>query len=191
MHTISLEIPVAELGGDQQVVGVYATTSRQQMSVLSSGAGSAAPALSGGWVQVARQGNPLFNEVLVAIQDKDLYSRTKPSTDASLFQKYASTPELAALVNAITFGGMSVAPTTNRTDLVGIFIPDMLRVDLSTGPGPARRRRRQLPGLPGRCRLLEPEHLRRGHAAQRRPGRVRRRQRSPAAGPTAGATATT
>jgi hypothetical protein len=134
MHTIALEIPVAELGGDQQIVGVYATTSRQQMAVLSSGAGSAAPAFSGGWVQVARQGNPLFNEVLVAIKDKDLYSRTKPSTDASLFVQYASTPELASLVNTITFGGMAVAPTTNRTDLVGIFIPDMLRVDLSTGP---------------------------------------------------------
>ena len=96
IHTIALEIPVSELGGDQQVVGVYATTSRQQMSVLSSGAGSAGPALSGGWVQVARQGNPLFNEALVALKDKDLYSRTKPSTDASLFQQYASTPELAA-----------------------------------------------------------------------------------------------
>ncbi len=134
MHTISLEIPVAELGGDQQVVGVYATTSRQQMAVLTSGAGSSAPALTGPWVQVARQGNPLFNEVLVALKDKDLYSRTKPSSDASLFQGYASTPELAALVNAITFGGMSVAPTTGRTDLVGIFIPDMIRVDLSTAP---------------------------------------------------------
>lgn len=133
MHTISFEIPVSELGGDQQIVGVYATTSRQQMSVLASGAGSSTPALSGGWVQVARQGNPLFNEVLVALKDKDLYSRTKPSSDASLFQQYASTPELAALVNAITFGGMNVAPTTGRTDLVGIFIPDMLRVDLSTG----------------------------------------------------------
>lgn len=133
MHTIALEIPMSELGGDQQVVGVYATTSRRQMSVLTSGAGSSAPALSGGWVQVARQGNPLFNEVLVALKDKDLYSRTKPSSDVALFQQYASTPELAALVNAITFGGMSVAPTTGRTDLVGIFIPDMLRVDLSTG----------------------------------------------------------
>jgi hypothetical protein len=134
IHTISLEIPVAELGGDQQVVGVYATTSRQQMAVLSSGAGSAAPALSGGWVQVARQGNPLFNEVLVALKDKDLYGRTKPSSDAALFAQYANTPELANLVNTITFGGKAVAPTTGRTDLVGIFIPDMLRVDLSTGP---------------------------------------------------------
>jgi hypothetical protein len=134
IHTISLEIPVTELGGDQQIVGVYATTSRRQMAVLSSGAGSTAPVLSGGFVQVARQGNPLFNEALVALKDKDLYSRTKPSSDASLFQQYASTPELAALINAITFGGQAVAPTSNRTDLVGIFIPDMLRVDLSTGP---------------------------------------------------------
>jgi len=134
IHEISLEIPVTDIGGASQVVGVYATTSRKQMSVLSSGAGSTAPVLSGNWVQVARQGNPLFNEVLVAIQDKDMYSRTKPSSDATLFQKYASTPELASLVNAITFGGKAVAPTTNRTDLVGIFIPDMIKVDLSTGP---------------------------------------------------------
>ena len=134
MHLIALEIPVAELGGDQQVVGVYATTSRKQMTVLNSGTGSSAPTLTGNWVQVGRQGNPLFNEVFVALQDKDLYSRTKPSSDAQLFQKYASTPELASLVNAITFGGKAVAPTTNRTDLVGIFIPDMIRVDLSTGP---------------------------------------------------------
>ncbi len=134
VHTISLEIPVAELGGDQQVVGVYATTSRKQMAVLTSGLGSGTPALTGNWVQVARQGNPLFNEVLVAIKDKDLYGRTKPSTDAALFAQYAVTPELAALVNTITFGGKSVAPTTNRSDLFGIFIPDMLRVDLSTGP---------------------------------------------------------
>jgi len=134
MHTISLEIPVSDLGGDQQVVGVYATTSRKQMSVLTSGAGSTAPTLTGNWVQVGRQGNPLFCEAFVALVDKDLYNRTKPSSDATLFQKYASSPELGALINAITFSGQTVAPTTNRTDLVGIFIPDMLKVDLSTGP---------------------------------------------------------
>ena len=36
----------------------------------------------GDWVQVARQGNPLFNEGLVSIRDKDLYSRTSPEFDA-------------------------------------------------------------------------------------------------------------
>ncbi|HEY3755521.1 MAG TPA: DUF4331 domain-containing protein [Opitutaceae bacterium] len=133
VHMIVLEIPVSELGGDQQIVGVYATTSRRATTVLSSGAGSTAPVLSGGWVQVARQGNPLFNEAMVALQDKDLYSRTKPSVDATTFQKYAASPELASLINTITFGGQAVAPTTGRTDLVGIFIPDLIKVDLSTG----------------------------------------------------------
>src|SRR5262249_42321141 len=34
IHFMSLVIPVSELGGDQQVVGVYATTSRKQVTVL-------------------------------------------------------------------------------------------------------------------------------------------------------------
>ncbi|PZR74892.1 MAG: hypothetical protein DLM73_06675 [Chthoniobacterales bacterium] len=133
VHTMALEIPLSELGSDQQIVGVYATTSRQSTTVLTDGTNSAAPTLSGPFRQVGRQGNPLFNEGLVAIQDKDLYSRTQPSADASLFQKYASTPELAKLINTIVFKS-TVAPETNRTDLVGIFIPDLIKVDLSTAP---------------------------------------------------------
>ena len=50
-----------------------------------------------------------------------------------MFRKYALTPELAALINALVFGS-DVAPTTNRTDIAGIFIPDLIKVDLSTGP---------------------------------------------------------
>ena len=88
----------------------------------------------GRWIQVARQGNPLFNEGLVAIADKDLYSRSSPSRDASLFRKYAETPELARLINAIVFGGNGPAIESNRTDIAGIFIPDLIKVDLSTGP---------------------------------------------------------
>lgn len=131
MHLIVLEIPVADIGGDQQVVGVYATTSRRATTVLTDGAASTNPTPVGAWVQVGRQGNPLFAEALVALKDKDLYNRTKPTSDVALFSKYAATPELAALVNALVFKA-TVAPTTNRTDLVGIFIPDVIRVDLST-----------------------------------------------------------
>ena len=138
VHTIALNIPIDELGGDQQIVGVYATTSRRRVKIL----GTAGDADLGDFVQVARQGNPLFNEGLVAIKDKDLYSRTSPEVDATLFRKYALTPELAALINALVFGS-NVAPTTNRTDIAGIFIPDLIKVDLSTGAGAARRRRRR------------------------------------------------
>ena len=56
-------------------------------------------------MQVARQGNPLFNEGLVAIVDKDRYSRTSPASDSQLFRKYALNPELAALINLLVFKG--------------------------------------------------------------------------------------
>jgi hypothetical protein len=128
LHLMALEVPAVELGGDQQIVGVYATTSRRSVRVLED---KQSPKNNGPFVQIARQGNPLFNEGLVAIADKDLYSRTSPSTDSQLFRKYADTPELAHLINLLVFNGQ-VAPETNRTDIAGIFIPDMIRVDLST-----------------------------------------------------------
>ena len=131
VHTIVLGIPVADLGGDMQIVGVYATTSRPRLTVLRR---SKEPRARGGFVQVGRQGNPLFNEGFVAIADKDRYSRTSPTEDRELFARYAESPELARLINTIIFGGDTVAIETGRTDLVGIFIPDLIKVDLSTGP---------------------------------------------------------
>jgi Domain of unknown function (DUF4331) len=131
IHFMSLVIPVSELGGDKQIVGVYATTSRRQMQILREDTG---PQRSGPWVQVARQGNPLFNEGLVAIADKDLYSRTSPESDNVLFRKYAMAPELAKLINAIVLGGTLPSIETKRTDIAAIYIPDLIKIDLSTGP---------------------------------------------------------
>jgi hypothetical protein len=128
LHLMALEIPLSELGGDQQLVGVYATTSRRKVRILDD---RKSPKLKGDFVQIARQGNPLFNEALVALADKDLYSRTSPTKDDELFRKYAETPELTHLINALVFHA-PVAPETNRTDIAGIYIPDLIKVDLST-----------------------------------------------------------
>jgi hypothetical protein len=133
IHLMALAIPVSELGGDQQVVGVYATTKRREVQILKEN-GKDGPKRHGKWVQVARQGNPLFNEGLVAIADKDLYSRTSPKDDAENFRRYAENPELAKLINALVFGGSGPAIESNRTDIAGIFIPDLIKCDLSTGP---------------------------------------------------------
>jgi hypothetical protein len=55
--------------------------------------------------------------------------------DDSLFFKYASNPEPAALINAIVLNGMlAQSDITGRSDIVGIFIPDLIKVDLSTPP---------------------------------------------------------
>ncbi len=132
VHMMILEIPLADItGGDQQTLGVYATTSRRATTVLTDGAGSAGTTPTGPWVQVGRQGNPLFCEAFIAIKDKDLYNRTKPTSDATLFKTYAENPELGTLINALVLKG-NVAPTTNRGDLAAIFIPDVIKIDLST-----------------------------------------------------------
>jgi hypothetical protein len=151
IHEMTLAIPVSELGGNQQVVGVYATTSRRQLSVLDPNVNTgtnarirlamsmldtpgtnSTPVTFGSYVQVGRQGNPLFNEVLVAVADKDLYNRTSPTQDKALFSKYALKPQLAHIINEALYGGKVTAPETNRTDIAKIFIPDLIKVDLST-----------------------------------------------------------
>jgi hypothetical protein len=158
IHEMVLRIPMSELGSVRQTVGVYATTSRRQITVLRNGAPysgttlsnfdrmdrdplssvdpKAAPnSISGSWVQVARQGNPLFNEVLVALADKDVYSRTSPTIDSEVFAKYALNPAPAALFNDIYNGGVNIPNIeSNRTDIEAVFIPDVIKVDLSTGP---------------------------------------------------------
>jgi hypothetical protein len=128
LHLMSLAIPVRELGGDHQIVGVYASTSRRQLKLLRENGDASV----GRWVQVARQGNPLFNEGLVALEDKDRYSRSKPTNDSVVFRKYAENPELAALINALLLGGTAPGITTGRTDIASIYIPDLIKVDLST-----------------------------------------------------------
>jgi hypothetical protein len=134
VHTMVLNIPLDDIGGDQQVAGVYATTSRQRVTILQRSLRQPPTRTRGPFIQVGRQGNPLFNEGLVAIEDKDLYSRTSPSSDSSLFRKYAESPELAKLLNALVFEPDIPGIETGRTDIANIFIPDLIRVDLSTDP---------------------------------------------------------
>lgn len=136
VHTIVLEIPLSEIGGDMQVVGVHATTSRLRLPVVADKHWFLDFAKNRGkyFVQVGRQGNPLFCEGFVALEDKDLYNRLSPSRDEDSFRKYALKPELAKLLNLLVFGGSGPAPETDRTDIAGIFIPDLIKVDLSTAP---------------------------------------------------------
>ena len=109
-------------------VGVYASVSRPRVTLRSTTGDNAS---SGPYIQVNREANPLFNEVLVAIRDKDNYNRDLPTSDATKYKTYALNPEVAALINAVY--GTKFA-TTNRTDLAAVYIPDVIRVDTTTGP---------------------------------------------------------
>jgi hypothetical protein len=116
------------LNGPAKGVGVYASVSRPRITIRQT---DGDVVTSGAWIQVNRMGNPLFNEVLVALRDKDKYNRTSPPADSNSFATYAQNPELPVLINAV-FGTSFV--TTGRGDLGAIYIPDVLRVDTTTEP---------------------------------------------------------
>jgi hypothetical protein len=132
VHTIALNIPVSVLGGDRQVVGVYATTSRAPIRVITPFGDLQETEPDRIWAQVGRQGNPLFCEGLIAVADKDLYNRTSPEIDSAVFRKYAETPELAKLINLVGLQPGDMVIESGRTDLSAIFIPDLIKTDLST-----------------------------------------------------------
>lgn len=146
--TIAMQIPLAQLPsfeyndaffGTQSGVGVYASVSRPEVTTRVAGDQIES---SGDWVQVNRLGNPLFNEALVPLADKDSYNALTP-TDDSAFSTYASNPELASLINFVYATNFQ---ETDRQDLVNVFIPDVLRVATNTGPVP-------LEGQPGFSRF--------------------------------------
>lgn len=140
--TFAIQIPLSELQsagiptaydsvffGQQTGVGVYSSVSRPRITIRRS---DGSRLNLGGWMQVSRFGNPLFNEGLVAHRDKDRYNRSSPTGDAS-FATYAANPELAALLNFVFQTNFAA---TGRSDLQAIFIPDVMRVVTTTGPVP-------------------------------------------------------
>ena len=133
--TFALQIPLSSIPslpyqspffGSATGVGVYASVSRQRTRLLKS---DGDPVNSGPWVQVNRLGNPLFNEVLVALKDKDAYNRSAPTADAAKFKTYSENPELAGLINLLYGTSFS---TSGRADLSAVYIPDVIKVDTRT-----------------------------------------------------------
>ena len=118
-HAFVLQVPEAQVtrdgkavsGADAKnaVIGVWATTERRRITVRRHNKAHAQ------WVQVSRLGNPLINEVVIPIGQKDRFNRTEPADDAANFGKYALNPEPARLLNALF--GLGVKET-DRTDIV-------------------------------------------------------------------------
>ncbi len=120
--------PVADAKSANAVIGVWATTERRTISVRRGGP-------SAHWVQVSRLGNPLINEVIIPIGQKDKFNRTSPADDLSNFGKYALNPEPARLLNALF--GLGVKET-GRTDIVQALltgVPGLTQI--GSNPAPA------------------------------------------------------
>jgi hypothetical protein len=125
VHTIALQVPMADLARDgSTVIGVWTAAYRRQARIIASADdGDAQGVESGPWVQVSRLGNPLFNEVIVPMSKKDLWNSLPPSADAQ-FADFVKQPELARLLPVLYPGVFPnlAGVTASRDDLVAILL---------------------------------------------------------------------
>ena len=130
VHTIAIQVPkkhIARGGIDptdpsdpRAVIGVWATASRQR-ALMHEADGRCVH--TGPWMQVSRLGNPLFNEVIVPMGDKDRWNALPPKQD-SQFLKYVQHPELAALLPILYPGVFPnlAGLSASRADLQAILL---------------------------------------------------------------------
>jgi len=129
-HTIAIQVPMSELFPRGQVptdpmdakatIGVWGAAYRQRSGVRNSDAGWQGV---GSWAQVSRLGNPLFNEVIVPMSQKDRWNALGPDREKE-FAKFVAQPELARLLPVLypnTFPRLK-ALKADRADLLAILL---------------------------------------------------------------------
>ncbi|HMG57547.1 MAG TPA: DUF4331 domain-containing protein [Kofleriaceae bacterium] len=128
--------PAASATGPTSVVGIYASASRPRIRFLR---GERDWDHYGGFVQVSRLGWPLVNEVIIPLQDKDKYNRTRPRNDVANFGAYLLDPEVPKLLTAVLKLNCKPTPAAGRTDIVDLLSPagtkaaDLLRIKITEG----------------------------------------------------------
>ncbi len=130
VHTIALRLPIRsltrrgnrprEVSDPDASIGVWTSASRRRVRLLDD---DHRARTYGGWQQVSRLGNPLFNEVLVPMVRKDDWNRSAPRYD----RDYAAgvlAPEVSALLPALYPGVFPnlAAYTQPRADLAAILL---------------------------------------------------------------------
>ena len=96
----------------------------------------AANTSSGAYVQVSRLGQPLINEVIIPLGQKDYWNSTYPAQDKQ-FQNYYEKPELAALENLLYGAAIKPTRTEGRADLSLILLTGVPGVTAMTGNTPS------------------------------------------------------
>jgi hypothetical protein len=130
--SLELAIPASCLtSGTDTVIGGWTSAYLHQGRVLNPTPTYTVPAAEGGpWVEVSRLGNPLVNEVVIGLPDKDKWNGSAPADDVANFANYVEYPTLPELVSLLFGGGMEIAPQVfPRTDLVAAFLTGLKGVN--------------------------------------------------------------
>lgn len=142
-----LEVPTSCLtSGPESVIGAWTTSSLPKQQTFSGIPTFAHPvSYDGKHVQVSRLGNPLVNELVIGLRDKNRFNNSEPSADGQ-FLTYVTNPTLPVLLNVL-FG--VTPPCLPRNDLVAVFLTgvpglnqpggvtpgEMLRLNTNTNAG--------------------------------------------------------
>lgn len=152
VNTIAIEIPIQYLTRDFQrhtntepaaVLGTYATTSRQQITVRRRPREGNGNLTQGPWRQVQRMGNPLINEAIIGTGSKDRFSMDDPTNDIQ-FGRFFVKPLLADIFKSI---GIPV-PSGDRLDLAPLVLYTGPTIPAGTPKGPVADLLRINTGIP-------------------------------------------
>jgi hypothetical protein len=119
--------------GTETVIGGWTTASLRQARILSgkpSEGLQSTEKTGGAWTQVSRLGNPLVNEVVIGLKDKNKFNAAKPQFDGQ-FLDYVTHPTLPALLGLVLAGKADALAPTNvpRTDLATVFLTGITGVN--------------------------------------------------------------
>ena len=162
VHTIAIQVPISDLTRDgstptnplskKAVIGVWSTASRRKSRIYDQMTGTYVG--RGPWKQVSRLGNPLFNEVITPMAEKDQWNSRPPRKDAK-YTKYVNKPELGGLLpalypgafpnlaaykkpradlNAILMTGIPAGVVPGFQNFTGATQADMLRLNVAIPP---------------------------------------------------------
>jgi Domain of unknown function (DUF4331) len=151
VHAIALSVPIDQLtkngtiptsaADPSAIISGWVATYRQTTRTLKA---DGTQSFSGPWQQVSRLANPLVNEAVIPVGQKDKFNATEPKDDLANFGTYVLNSELAGLLHAVL--GVDVPPNP-RTDLLvlvqgvdgltrrpGEVISDQLRLNVGVPP---------------------------------------------------------
>jgi hypothetical protein len=162
VHSIAIQVPIRDLTRDgkkptsasskKAVIGVWSTASRRKSRVFDRKTSKYVG--FGPWKQVSRLANPLVNEVVIPMAEKDTWNARPPSRDAR-YAKYVNKPELAKLLpvlypgafpnlaaygkpradlNAILLTGIPKGVVPGFQNYTGPVEADMLRLNVAIPP---------------------------------------------------------
>jgi len=123
---LCLEVPIEYLVVNDPILGAWTTASVRQARLANpeplSAVANRVTVEGGAFTQVSRLSNPLVNEVVIGLKDKDRFNASEPMNDAQ-FADYVTNPSLPELLEILFFDAGVRAPNLfPRTDLVAVFL---------------------------------------------------------------------